>query len=637
MAPEDEVSKLRNRLRDTQDSLAIALARIEGYRLREKHLLQHNNDLRRALVAVGVDESHIPGGVPTTGPEHLYANRSRRSGEHNGAIAQQDSLASALEGMVSSVSSPKARPQGGELQQLQEDEHPVRLYSPSGRSSQASVILSDTCMQIVEVKARIFAKDFVGITHGRRPAPTAASATPRPPLAPASQGAAHAKPPQRLGGVPATSPIKQSRSFLNRLGLTGARGASATEAPKPAARSPQRSPSQAGVAGVSHDTLPSQVARPGGAALDVGERCASQPDSDPGLPGRETSASDPGREVFSFEAGGESGGDDDASRPVWEVYWKEGGGEGELRKVVFEAPTRTRAVMDGQVQAWSVALGRRIARAPEQTLPAAARNILESDSARDASTPPVVAVDSASGRASDIVPSAQAGAADVIRKAAGRRRSPSQPEVLSSAEALLPGEMPDKDARAIWYIQPEHLAPGPFLPEVVGSSRILGEAQIRSLTAALPLRVRQRRWVLQYTSARHGTSLATLYRQCSAAHSVLVVRDSGGYVFGTYATEPWKVSPRYYGTGECFVFQLAPHAVAFRWRQGDPTRNSFFQFSSPESLAVGGGSHFALWLDSDLQHGHSGVCQTFGSTCLSSAEDFKAVQVEVWGIVSVVD
>ena len=37
---------------------------------------------------------------------------------------------------------------------------------------------------------------------------------------------------------------------------------------------------------------------------------------------------------------------------------------------------------------------------------------------------------------------------------------------------------------------------------------------------------------------------------------VLVVRDRGSAVFGCFTAEAWRVAPRYYGTGESFVFQL---------------------------------------------------------------------------------
>lgn len=42
---------------------------------------------------------------------------------------------------------------------------------------------------------------------------------------------------------------------------------------------------------------------------------------------------------------------------------------------------------------------------------------------------------------------------------------------------------------------------------------------------------------------------------------MLLVRDTGGYVFGAFCTEVWRPNPRFFGTGEAFVFQLAPHKV----------------------------------------------------------------------------
>ncbi len=38
--------------------------------------------------------------------------------------------------------------------------------------------------------------------------------------------------------------------------------------------------------------------------------------------------------------------------------------------------------------------------------------------------------------------------------------------------------------------------------------------------------------------------------------SILVIRDGGRHVFGSFCSEGWKVSSRYYGTGESFVFQI---------------------------------------------------------------------------------
>lgn len=59
-------------------------------------------------------------------------------------------------------------------------------------------------------------------------------------------------------------------------------------------------------------------------------------------------------------------------------------------------------------------------------------------------------------------------------------------------------------------------------------------------------------------------------------------------------------------------------------------RNDFFMFGSPESIGVGGTGHFAIWLDSDLLYGHSGMCDTFGSPCIAAKEEFKILKLELW-------
>ncbi len=56
----------------------------------------------------------------------------------------------------------------------------------------------------------------------------------------------------------------------------------------------------------------------------------------------------------------------------------------------------------------------------------------------------------------------------------------------------------------------------------------------------------------------HGISLATLYRKMHGGQvpTLTVIKDNGGHVFGCYTPEGWRIAPRYYGSGETFVFQL---------------------------------------------------------------------------------
>lgn len=102
---------------------------------------------------------------------------------------------------------------------------------------------------------------------------------------------------------------------------------------------------------------------------------------------------------------------------------------------------------------------------------------------------------------------------------------------------------------------------------------------------------------------------------------------------------------RSYGSGECFVFRLEEQDVdVFKWTRA----NNFFQLSSHEHLAIGGGGHFALWVDDDLAYGTTAECSTFGSPPLTSGRrrgaskeesavidkgklvDFEIVVVEAW-------
>lgn len=91
---------------------------------------------------------------------------------------------------------------------------------------------------------------------------------------------------------------------------------------------------------------------------------------------------------------------------------------------------------------------------------------------------------------------------------------------------------------------------------------------------------------------------------------------------------------RYYGTGECFVFQLQPQLLCWRWWQKKmaQTKNDYFQFGTPEALAIGGGPHYAIRIDADLSMGSSGTNSTFGSPCLASQEEFQIGKVELWGL-----
>ncbi|XP_073086059.1 oxidation resistance protein 1 isoform X3 [Manis javanica] len=168
-----------------------------------------------------------------------------------------------------------------------------------------------------------------------------------------------------------------------------------------------------------------------------------------------------------------------------------------------------------------------------------------------------------------------------------------------------------------------------FRPNLSDPSELLLPDQIEKLTKHLPPRTIGYPWTLVYGTGKHGTSLKTLYRTMTGLDTpvLMVIKDSDGQVFGALASEPFKISDGFYGTGETFVFTFCPEFEVFKWT-GD---NMFFIKGDMDSLAFGGGGgEFALWLDGDLYHGRSHSCKTFGNHTLSKKEDFFIQDIEIW-------
>ncbi|MCJ8745556.1 hypothetical protein PDJAM_G00131470 [Pangasius djambal] len=168
-----------------------------------------------------------------------------------------------------------------------------------------------------------------------------------------------------------------------------------------------------------------------------------------------------------------------------------------------------------------------------------------------------------------------------------------------------------------------------FKPNLSEPSDLLEAEQIEKLAKHLPPRTIGYPWTLAFGTSKHGMSIKTLYRIMQGQDSpvLLVIKDSDGQVFGALASEPFKVSDGFYGTGETFLFSFYPQFEVYKWT-GD---NMFFIKGDMDSLAFGGGSgEFGLWLDGDLYHGRSHSCKTFGNPMLSVKEDFFVQDIEIW-------
>uniref|UniRef100_A0A8C2JSU3 Oxidation resistance protein 1 n=1 Tax=Cyprinus carpio TaxID=7962 RepID=A0A8C2JSU3_CYPCA len=141
--------------------------------------------------------------------------------------------------------------------------------------------------------------------------------------------------------------------------------------------------------------------------------------------------------------------------------------------------------------------------------------------------------------------------------------------------------------------------PESFRPSLNEPSVLLQPDQIEKLAKHLPARTIGYPWSLAFSTSKHGMSIKSLYRAMQAQDSpvLMVIKDSDGQLFGALASEPFKVSDGFYGTGETFVFTFCPEFEVFKWT-GD---NMFFIKGDMDSLAFGGGGgEFGLWLDGDL-------------------------------------
>lgn len=181
-------------------------------------------------------------------------------------------------------------------------------------------------------------------------------------------------------------------------------------------------------------------------------------------------------------------------------------------------------------------------------------------------------------------------------------------------------------------------------PRRSDSSTVLNDKHFAHIMAnGVPIRFHESTLNLVYSTDVDGMSLRTLYNRVKTTWPTLIaIRDTKGGIFGCYGAHGWKSSAtRYYGSGESFVFGTVGKDMVqvYKWSR----KNSFFQFTSSNFLAIGGGagSHFALWVDEDLFMGTTSTCSTFDSPPLTnlngdgsgdsdSCTEFKIVSLEVW-------
>lgn len=171
----------------------------------------------------------------------------------------------------------------------------------------------------------------------------------------------------------------------------------------------------------------------------------------------------------------------------------------------------------------------------------------------------------------------------------------------------------------------------PDVQLVGGSSRILRPTDMLNIRRGLPIRFRLASWQLLFQLSRDGKSYTTFYMNTQRYSPViLLVKTDAGEKLGAYISNGLKLSRRFYGGGETFVFSFRPGYSEFHWtpRNG----NQYFVSSTREEIAIGGGSASAIWLDGEFRKGISDPCPTYDSPSLTSQSSFEIVEVEVWAV-----
>ncbi|XP_059849155.1 MTOR-associated protein MEAK7 isoform X5 [Hypanus sabinus] len=189
--------------------------------------------------------------------------------------------------------------------------------------------------------------------------------------------------------------------------------------------------------------------------------------------------------------------------------------------------------------------------------------------------------------------------------------------------------------------QGELFSPNQVLPlclgiEYSGIVTVLDIPSVIYLKPNLPSR-NQRQWKLLFSSQAHGESFSRLSTQIlHKGPTLLVVKDSLGYVFGGFASCSWELKPQFQGDSRCFLFTLNPKLGIYSCT-GYNEHYMYLnvgQQTMPNGLGMGGQhNYFGLWIDSNYGKGHSKAkprCTTYNSPQLSAEEHFTIDTLEVW-------
>jgi len=167
--------------------------------------------------------------------------------------------------------------------------------------------------------------------------------------------------------------------------------------------------------------------------------------------------------------------------------------------------------------------------------------------------------------------------------------------------------------------------------EELPKSLILRKTQQRQLERHFPPRCTSHAWTLVFSTQSNGFSLASLYRNCLIYEgpTLLVILSGQKDTFGAFLSEPPRVSEKFFGTGESWLFSYKTSGALdiHNWKG----ENNFIMKGNLTSLVIGSDSNgFGLWIDAELYKGRSQPVRTFNSPSLTSSPDFTIENLELW-------
>mmetsp|Transcript_16065 Transcript_16065/g.46245 ORF Transcript_16065/g.46245 Transcript_16065/m.46245 type:complete len:710 (-) Transcript_16065:76-2205(-) len=156
-------------------------------------------------------------------------------------------------------------------------------------------------------------------------------------------------------------------------------------------------------------------------------------------------------------------------------------------------------------------------------------------------------------------------------------------------------------------------------------------------------------WHRLYTSESDGLSFNRLQLSLLgyAGPTLIIIRSTNGGIFGAFTSSPWKESGGFYGSSDCFLYQLLPNASVYRPRGGNT--NFMYCNSTHRSKGYDGLAH-GIGFGGTTEEPRLFIAESFDGCVASSADmtfesgpllppysggsskDFEISDLEVWGV-----